>query len=250
MDKESDRNYENLTKLKKYLLEYKVYKEYEYIVKDMKELFTHKEEYKDIMANKLKEIAAKEKELFAINKKINSEGIYKIKFLTLKKDKLADAKLERNKIITELIGLYDELDNEKIKEFIYRNVDSETNCYDLLKFATFNYNYFVSLLKKDNPDIGLDEIKDKMLKLQMFIYDNTLDIINNINVTEEKEIDKIICEKFKLNNINIEPEKLEEDLIDKTIEDVDMLLVSYDVERVGLDLNDIKFHIEADDTLK
>ena len=60
----------------------------------------------------------------------------------------------------------------------------------------------------------------------------------------------IICEKFKLNNINIEPEKLEEDLIDKTIEDVDMLLGSYDVERVGLDLNDIKFHIEADDTLK
>ena len=141
--------------------------------------------------------------VIGFNKKINKTG-----FFRLSKEKLADTKLERNKVIAELINDYEELDSLKIKDTIYKYVDNETSCFDMLKLASYNYDYFVELLKKDNPDISVKDIDNKLLELQRFIYDNNSDILNNININDEKEMDKIICEKYKLNNINKVEQKI------------------------------------------
>ena len=121
LDPSSNRNYDNLLKLKGSLFEYKGYLKYEYIFKNFKELYTHKEEFKDLFANKLKEISKKEKNLFAINKKINKKGFFK-----LNKVKLADAKTERTNVLNELINDYKELDDLKIKETVSKHVTNYT----------------------------------------------------------------------------------------------------------------------------
>ena len=244
-DPNNDRNYENLIKLVNTLYEYKEYQKYEFIAKDIKSLFEHKAEYKDLFSNKLKEIEKKEDNVISLNKKMNKTG-----FFRLSKEKLADAKLERNNTITELIKDYEELDSLMIKDSIYKYVDNETSCFDMLKLASYNYDYFVNILKKNNENISVKEIDSKLLELQKFIYDNDSDILNNININDEKEMNKIICEKYKLNNIDINIEKLDLSEIDKLIEDVQKLITKFDIEKNNIDLNEIKYLIDVNDTMK
>ena len=168
----------------------------------------------------------------------------------LSKEKLADCKLERNNIIAELIKDYEELDSMKIKDIIFKYVDNETSCFDMLKLASYNYDYFVELLKRENESISVKEIDSKMLELQRFIYDNNSEILNNININDEKEMNKIICEKYKLNNIDINIERLELEEIDKLILDVEKLLIKFDLDRNNIDLNEIRYLLDAEDVMK
>ncbi len=245
MDPNSERNYENLLKLQDTLYEYKEYKKYEFITKDIKALYEKKSEYKDLFNNKLKDISKKENTVIGLNKKIHKTGFFK-----LSKEKLADTKLERNNIISELIKDYEELDSLKIKDSIYKYVDNETSCFDMLKLASYNYDYFVELLKKENEDISVKEIDNKLLELQKYIYDINSDILNNININDEKEMNKIICEKYKFNNININIESLELEEIDKLINDVEKLIIKFDIERNSVDLEEIQYLLDAKDTMK
>ena len=245
VDESLERNYENLTKLKKSLFEYKEFKKFEFIIKDLKDLYSHKEEFKDLFNNKLKEIEKKENNLLGINKKINRTG-----FFRLRENKLSLAKAERNNLLNEIFNDYVELDSIKIKDTIYNYVTDETTYYDLLKFATYNFSYIVSLLKKEDPEVSLDGIKDTMAELQMFIYDNYIDIIDYVTVKEDKELDKIIYEKYKLNSIVVNLEKMELDQIDKYMDTVDKLILYYDINKLKINLSDIKFLLDTDDTLK
>ena len=183
--------------------------------------------------------------MYGLNKKIAKTG-----FFRLKGNKLTEAKQRKTELMNELIADYNELDTLKIKDTIYKYVDVDTNYYDLLKFATYNFNYFASLIKAQNEDADIETIKDSMLELQKFIYDNYIDIINNVTILEERELDKIICEKYKLNSISITPEKMDLDQIDVLISDIHKLLLNYDINRLGLNLKDIKFLLDVPEIVK
>ena len=245
IEENNERNYDNLLKLEASLKEYKLFKKFDFIIKDMKELYAKKEEYKDVFSTKLKDISTKEKEMYGLNKKIAKTG-----FFRLKGNKLTEAKQRKTELMNELIADYNELDTLKIKDTIYKYVDVDTNYYDLLKFATYNFNYFASLIKAQNEDADIETIKDSMLELQKFIYDNYIDIINNVTILEERELDKIICEKYKLNSISITPEKMDIDQIDVLISDIHKLLLYYDINRLGLNLKDIKFLLDVPEIVK
>ena len=245
VEEDNERNYDNLLKLEASLKEYKLFKKFDFIIKDMKELYAKKEEYKDLFTNKLKDIATKEKEMYGLNKKIAKTG-----FFRLKGDKLSEAKQRKNQLMNELVADYAELDTLKIKDTIYKYVNNDTNYYDLLKFATYNFNYFASLIKTQNEEADIEYIKDSMLELQKFIYDNYIDIINNVTILEERELDKIICEKYKLNSIAITPEKMDLEQIDVLISNIHKLLLNYDIERLGLNLKDIKFLLDVPEIVK
>ena len=244
VDSSYERNYENLISLRKSLIEYKGYMKYEFIIKDFQELYTHKEEYKGLFANKLKEISKKESNLFAINKKLNKKGLFK-----LNKVKRASVKVEKNKLVEELINDYKELDDLKIKETISTYIRDDTNYYNVLKFATYNFNYFISLLTKDNEELTMDNILANLNDLLKYLYDNEFEIINHISVTEEKDIAKIIVEMYKLNNINLTVEKLDSTQIDKTIEIVDKLLLYYDIYKLNMNVRDIEFLLKVPQVL-
>ena len=239
-DSSSDRNYECLIKLKKTLLEYRGFKEFEYIVKDFKELYSHKGEFKDLYPNKLKEIEKKESLIVALNKKINKKGLFK-----LNKKKLESTQNERNKVITELINDYNELDTLKIKDDIYNFVNEDTDLYNVLVFTSYNFEYFVHLLELDNEEMTIVNIDKHMLKLKKFIYDNYIDVLNNILISEDKSLEKIIVDMYKLNSIVLSEDDLALDQINKYLENVDKLLVYFDVYTVMLNLKDVDFLLKA-----
>ena len=245
LDPSSNRNYENLLKLKASLNEYIGYTKYEYIFKDFKELFTHKEEYKDLFANKLKDIAKKEKDLFAVNKKINKTGLFK-----LNKVKLADAKTERSRIMGELVTDYQELDDLKIKETINKHVTNDTNYYDILVFTSYNFLYFIKLLQADNEEMTLDNIEKKLKELKTFIYSNKPEILKSISIGEEKNVAKIISEMYKMNSIIVNEDKISGGQVEGLIDSVDRMLIYFDIYSLMINLKEIKFLLSVPSELK
>lgn len=232
LEESNPKNYDNLLKLKDTLLEYKNLMCFMYIIDDLKSLYEKKQEYKGVYINKCKEITKKEKELLKLNKKINSK---------FSKKNLNEIKLKRNTCINELYILYRELDSLKIQEYIYKYVNDDTSYLDLLKLASCDFNYLISLFKKQDNDLTHDDIKNNIRDLFEFIYTNDLNIINNISITENKNIPQIISDRYRLIKISVKEDKITQDNIDSYLDNLDILITYYDLSRVNIDLDEISF---------
>lgn len=240
VNSEDERNYNNLIEYRKSLLEYAGYSRYKFIIDDFKELYTHKEEYKDLFSNKLKDIEKEEKNLFSLNKKINKKGLFKPN-----KQKLADAKYNRDKSIEALITLYNELDELAIKETIKNHFSTESTYYDVLKFTTYNFNYFASLIEKRDGEINILSIERNMLDLNSYIYDRKLDILDHINVADDKDILAIVSQKYKLNGLVVDEEKISSEQSDKIVNNIERLLINYDIKGSVINLEEVKYIIDS-----
>ena len=227
--KEDEANHYNLLKLKDSLFEYKYLMSFMYIIDDIKKLFEHKQEYKGIYNNKFKEITKKERELFKLNRKINS------RFAS------SDTKLTRNNCIIELYRLYRELDDLKINDTIFTSVNNETSYYNLLMIASANFNYFVKLLKEQNDVISMNEINSNIKELFKFVYCNDLNIINNISITEDKNIPQIISDRYRLVNINIGEDKISEETVDSYLKNLNNVILRYDIINNKINTEELEF---------
>ena len=221
-----------------------------FIIDDLKKLYEHKQEYKDVYNNKYKEIVKKEKELFKLNKKLNS------RFAN------GETKLNRNNCLIDLYKLYHELDDLKIQNTIYTDVNNDTSYHELLLLVTANFNYFVKLLKADNDALTMKDIdenviryKDKMtvietIRLFRFVYYGDLNIINNISISEDKNIPQIISDRYHLININVKEEKITLEAIDGYLKNINNLIMHYDLVRNRISLDELEFIIYVDNILR
>ena len=241
LDREDEDNYLNLTKLSSSLSEYNEYLNFEYIIKDIKELFTKKEEYKGKYDLKLKDITKKEKELFSLNKQINKTGLFKPNL-----KKINELKLKRNTTITDILSLYIELDELTIQNDIYNNVTNETNYQDILKLTCFNTKYFIKLLKDQIDNLTIEDINQNITNLFEYAFGSEINIISNIAISEEKDIPKIIKDKYRLLNISINEENLNKDDIEKVQKNIEDLIIYYNIKKINLNIQDIDFIFKAE----
>lgn len=241
LDREDEDNYLNLTKLSSSLSEYNEYLNFEYIIKDIKELFTKKEEYKGKYDLKLKDITKKEKELFSLNKQINKTGLFKPNL-----KKINELKLKRNTTITDILSLYIELDELTIQNDIYNNVTNETTYQDILKLTCFNTKYFIKLLKDQIDNLTIEDIDQNITNLFEYAFGSEINIISNIAISEEKDIPKIIKDKYRLLNISINEENLNKDDIEKVEKNIKDLIIYYNIKKINLNIQDIDFIFKAE----
>lgn len=241
LDREDEDNYLNLTKLSSSLSEYNEYLNFEYIIKDIKELFTKKEEYKGKYDLKLKDITKKEKELFSLNKQINKTGLFKPNL-----KKINELKLKRNTTITDILSLYIELDELTIQNDIYNNVTNETTYQDILKLTCFNTKYFIKLLKDQIDNLTIEDINQNITNLFEYAFGSEINIISNITISEEKDIPKIIKDKYRLLNISINEENLNKDDIEKVKKNIEDLIIYYNIKKINLNIQDIDFIFKAE----
>lgn len=241
LDREDEDNYLNLTKLLSSLSEYNEYLNFEYIIKDIKELFTKKEEYKGKYDLKLKDIVKKEKELFSLNKQINKTGLFKPNL-----KKINELKLKRNTTITDILSLYIELDELTIQNDIFNNVTNETTYQDILKLTCFNTKYFIKLLKDQIDNLTIEDIDQNITNLFEYAFGSEINIISNIAISEEIDIPKIIKDKYRLLNISINEEDLNKDDIEKVTKNIKDLIIYYNIKKINLNIQDIDFIFKAE----
>lgn len=224
-------NYGNLMKLSQSLIEYREYLNYLFIIDDIKEIYKNKSTFKGKYSNKLKEIIKKEKELSKFNKKLSVS----------KDSKYGESKLKFDNIISELIKLYDEYDSIKIENEVFEKVNDDTSIEEIFNIAASNYIYMVKLLKINNDNITIEEIKNEINKLKKYLYETDFNMINNINITHEKDIANIIYDRYKLIGINLTLDDLLKENIDNILNNISILINYYDIDRLNIRIEDIEF---------
>lgn len=236
----------NFVKLLNTLHEYNAYVKYKYILDDLKEKYKNKDSFKGSYENKNKELRKKEQELMKENKKYKRNiKLCKSPFLIFVRKKLERKVYEfpvtSNTQIKELKKLYSELDEELVNTRIAEFVDDNCTLKYIFKIAISFYTYAYKLVKehyKDDTDINVTE---ELQGLIDFIDQPYKVMLNNIKLAEEPDIKSIISNRYKILNIRLEQEDLDEISIDSLIEDVQKIVDYYNIKKSNLKMEDLTF---------
>lgn len=239
---EDNNTYDNLLKLEETINLYAQYLNYSFIINDIKKLYNNISSFKGKYQAGLKEILKNENKLFALNKKIENKGIFKIK-----QDKIKELITTRNNLIEDIIKQYSELDKIAIYETVEKFINNQTSYLDILKIVCFNFSYLVNLYKDNKEDITEEEIKNEIYNLISFVYGNTSDLLLNIFIQEEKNIPLIIRDRFRLINIRVLDEDLSVDNISDFINKINRIIQYYDIKNNNIDINELEFILKVSD---
>lgn len=221
------------------LEEYKGYLKYSYIFQEMKKLYGEKDKYKNVSVAKFKELNKKQANLFKINKKID-------RLLSRNSDRYK-SKIEIllnsvETLILELDVLYKEYEENLFLESISL-LSTNVYLFDILKLSVSNYNFIVNLIKKTNEDMSIDDINLEIENLEKYLRITKFTILNHINVTDNKEIDSIIIDKYNLLGLNLKKEQITFENIDTLMNIGYLLLNNYYVLK-QFNLSNISFILE------
>ena len=243
---------EEFVKLKYTLQEYSYILKYNYILDDMKKLYDDREKYKGLVKTKVGEIKKSEGKLNDFSKKVyllNNEKEVKLGFIykLTKKIWVSKNKNNKNEIIdklymdvdnqiTEIKSLYDEYEENKFNErLLLFNGNSELIL--LLKLANSYYIYQDKLVK--DQELKTDEVIKDINELILSPYNN---IINNINVENNKDIKQVISDKYELSSINVPSSSLEDiSSIENIINDINKIIYYDVIEKSNLSIDDILY---------
>ena len=218
----------DILKLYHSIIEYKNYLGFDYIINDIKSLYKDKDKYKNIYSTKKKEIDKLERNIIKKNKKI---------FKLVSKNKIDKIDVLNSKVntnINNLKNLYEELERNYFLERI-SSLEEDTTIYDIFLLVDSNYNYLIELLK--NKDIDISEIN----KLRLFVYNPYNYILNNILISEDKDISMLIMDRYNLFGFNLTKDKLDKDNIDNLIKELEIILNSIVMNKNRITDSRIKF---------
>lgn len=210
---------------------------FQFIIDDIKEIYSGKEANKKRFAEIKKQIEINEKKL----KKTNKGNIFK---------KETGKNIEQEKIIAELQELYKELDREQFNQKIYDNIKENSSLYEVLVYAKSDYSYMANCFINNNPQILPEEIVENINELKKFMKSPYHTIMKNIHISDDKNIQIIIKDRYRLLNFKVEKEDLDEGNIDSLERNLKAMKMSLDLEKAGLDIEDIEIVCKMKDLLK
>ena len=244
--------YRALAKFTLTIDEYKEYLEFAPLFENFKNEYaklvkteqnTKKGENKDIKTIEAN-IVAKENELNRINKKIFSgkPGLFEFK-----SDKgLKQLKQESVHIAKELYTLYEKYDAEYFKDKVSSILNNMLTVSDVLNLYS-SYDYFkkIAIKKVYNLD-KYEDILEYSNNFDSFALDPTNIIIDGIPVFEEVDIPKIIANKYRLNNIKISEDELDEGNLESLKGQIELLIRIDTIENSTLDIEKIWFMTQVE----
>lgn len=255
-----DADIEEFVKLKHTLEEYSCVLKYNYILEDMKKLYDEKDKYKGLVKTKLGEIKKAEKKLDDLSKKVyllNDEKQAGLGFMYKLTKTAWSSKNKKNKDeiidklymdidnqIMEIKNLYDEFETDKFNEkLLLFNGNSELISF--LKLANSYYIYQDNLIGEQ--ELKTDEVIEEINEFILSPYNN---IINNINIENNKDIKQVISDKYELSSINISSDSLEDiSNIETIINDINKILYYNVIEKSDLTIEDIIYVYTVSDML-
>lgn len=213
-----DEENNSIQKLSYTLFEYKNYLRFKPVIDEVKKIYNEKNNNKNLTKSILKKINKCEKNI----KKANRT------FFKLKEEKKRNI-IEKN--LQELKELYKEYDEDKFKEKIATKLNDDSTILDALELVNsykINLSY---ILRSINEEIEDEEIKKEEEILERFLVYPNNNLINNIAINDDTNVTTIILDKYKLMNINLSSEQLEETNIDIIISTVNKVLISDNLKK-------------------
>jgi len=217
-----------LEKLRNNIEEYKNYLKYLPIFKNFKEEYLKlvNDEKQNIEYHGLKDIkekiAKKEEELSRINRKIFNNKASIFDFKNEKNEK--KLKVESVYKAKELYELYKTYDREYFKDKVMILLSKTLTISDLLNLY-YSFDYFKKLSIKNSFNIkSYDEIVKYSNEFDTFAKNPTNIVMPGVLVFDEGNIERVIANKYRLNNINISEEDLAANNLDLLNNKISMIL--------------------------
>lgn len=243
----------NLYRLQNSLYEYKNYLRFKYIYDDIIEIFKTKEKYNVVYNQKIKTIKKMEAKVFKTNIKIqkfeNHKGLLQ-KLFSKNTNRLEKINVDANAQILELRNIYRDLEENKIKNILSSILDDGSTIYNALLLACQFYSFLVNCTIEEFPDIMQDDIQDTIEKFRKFIKYPKITIINNVKISEDKDMVLMIKDKYNLCDINITKEDLEEENLPNLLTMVNNICEYNYIVNSKTNLEDIKFLLQANRILE
>lgn len=235
--------YQNLEKLRDNVLEYQNYLDFYPLLTSFKEKYgkllqDESKDYKDL--NKIKEvIVQKEKELDKITRKIIGS---KIPLFEIKNENVLNRlKIESVSKAKELYELYKEHDEKYFNSKVISILNKNSTISDVLHLY-YSFDYFKKLEIQNSYEINLyDEIMKYSNNFDLYAMDSTNVVISSIPIFEESNIPKIIANKYKLCNINITENELQEENLKNLLNKINLILRIKKIEESDLSVEKILF---------
>jgi len=241
---ENEQVNDNILKLYKTLKEYKYYLKYKFIVDDIKNLYKEKDKYQKIAAPKKKEIEKLESKLISNSKKLN-----KMIANNKKTDKIETLTNQVNIMISQVEALYKEYEENLFLESVGA-LDETTSIYEALELAVSNYRYINRLIKNNDDTLDNQAVNQIIDEINYYLYSSDLSVIDNIYITDERDIAMVIFDKYNLYGFNIQPELLEPENIDGLVEIVTILVNHIYFDKVNVEINNLKFIYDVMDIVE
>ena len=159
--------------------------------------------------------------------------------------------LQIEETIEKIKVLYKEYDELYYKENLYKNLTEDSKIIDGLKFITSYYEHFIVLSKKENEDMTIEEIEKNLEELKEFVLSPYNNIINNLNLLGDYNIPVIIMDKYKLYNMNITLEDLEEENLEVLMKKVNTICNYHKINNLeNLNIEKIIDYVKLEKLLK
>ena len=254
LDKEQLKEFDdNIEKLSNSLYEYKNYLKYKFIYDEVISIYNDKQKYNKIYNDELKQIKKAQVKLFKANRKIEKYEKHKgiiSKLLNKNQNKLEKINVDVNEQVLKLKELYRNLENNKVKNIICTELRDTSTIYDAIALASAFYNFLVDTLIKQYEDISQEDIITTIDEFRNFIQYPNISTINNMKITDNRDIVLVIKDKYNLCNINIEKGDFSEDNIHGIIATTNCLCNYKYIVNSKIDVEDIKFMLEANKILE
>ena len=222
----SDDNIDIVFELFDCLKEYKEYLKYSSIIDKIKELY-NEDIQKDYLSKSIKKIEELEKKLFKLGKGFS---------ISLEKTKVGKMDPQINDVISEIKGVYDEIDSNIFKVIVKEHIKENSTIFKAFLLVCQYYVVIASFYEENNYN-ELDKTIDEL-------YDFTMNpkntLINNITVTGDDNISDIIITNYKMHNVNIDESLLKLDSIDGIISDLNKIIMNYNLKKLGISIDELK----------
>lgn len=213
-----------MIKLYNSIYEYKNYLKFKYIIDDILKVYKEKDKYKNSYAQLRKQIQKNEKTILKLN------GSW------FARSSLA----KQTKLVLETKELYKQLDSEKVYSTIASKLSDESSLYDVIYLASSFYNYLFDCIKKQNEDTPEDDIDVTIQELADFAKWPYFEVLNNIKITEDKDILLIIKDRYQLLNINISKDDLDAGNLDSLMDILIKCETYYYITKNNISLQNIQ----------
>ena len=235
--------YQNLEKLRENILEYQNYLDFLPILNSFKEKYeklleSDSKDHREL--NKIIEtIVQKEKELDRITKKIIGSKLPL--FETKDENILNKLKIESVSKAKELYELYKEKDEKYFMSKVLSILNKNITISDILHLY-YSFDYFKKLeIQNSYETNSYDEIMKYSNNFDLYAMDSTNVVISGISVFEETNIPKIISDKYRLCNINVTENELQEENLKNLLNKINLILRIKKIEESSLSVEKILF---------
>ena len=242
--------YDSLEKLKINVEEYSNYVKYAPLILDFKKKYLSKkleDINKNELSKKLKElessISKEERNLNKINKKImRSKG----KVFRPKESELKALKFESLKIAKKLYEMYQNLTKEYFNSKVYQVLNNSFSINDFLNLY-YSFDYYKKEAIKESYDIEThNQLMEYSDDFDIFAMNPNNVIVCSVMSFDEVSISKVIMNKYRLLNININEENLYPENVPELIERINLVLRIKALEESKLDVEKLWFMVQVD----